>query len=130
MIRATTGSFRTTTFAGRRSSSGSTGMAARASHSSAWAAVFADGGHMRGPHRQSGLTIIGFIFVAAVVLSLALLGFRVAPSYIEYFSVVKILHQMMSDAKDGASLAELRRDFDRRIGPDYIESVNANDLEV
>lgn len=85
---------------------------------------------MRGRHRQSGLTIIGFIFVAAVVLSLALIGFRVAPSYIEYFSVVKILHQMMSDSKGNATLAELRRDFDRRLGPEYIESVNANDLEV
>jgi hypothetical protein len=85
---------------------------------------------MLGRHRQSGLTIIGFILVAAVVLSLALLGFRVAPSYIEYFSVVKILNQMMSDAKDGATLAEFRRDFDRRAGADYIESVHGNDVDL
>src|ERR1700751_5384923 len=130
MIRATGVSFRTTTFAGRRSSSGSTGMISRASHSSAWAAAFADGGNMRGRHRQSGLTLIGFIFVAAVVLSLALIGFRVAPSYIEYFSVVKILHQMMTDAKEGATLADFRRDFDRRAAADYIESVRANDVDL
>jgi len=85
---------------------------------------------MRGRHRQSGLTIIGFIFVAAVVLSLALIGFRVAPSYIEYFSVVKILHQMMTDAKEGATLADFRRDFDRRAGADYIESVRGNDVDL
>ena len=81
-------------------------------------------------HRQSGLTIIGFIFVAAVVVSLALLGFRVAPSYIEYFSVTKILKQMMAEEKDGVTLAEVRRDFDRRAGADYIDSVHGSDVDL
>jgi hypothetical protein len=85
---------------------------------------------MSSRRRQSGLTILGFIFVAAVVVSLALLGFRVAPSYIEYFSVVRILHQVMSDASDQVTINEIRRDFDRRSGADYIESVRPGDLEL
>jgi hypothetical protein len=85
---------------------------------------------MRSRHRQSGLTIIGFIFVAAVVVSLALLGFRVMPSYIEYFSVSRILKQMMIDSRDGVTQAEIRRDFDRRAGADYIDSVHPSDIEL
>ena len=85
---------------------------------------------MRSRDRQSGLTILGFLFVAAVVVSLALLGFRVAPSYIEYFSVQKILRQMMAETRDGVTINELRRDFDRRTGADYIESVRPSDLEL
>src|SRR5215475_7089906 len=85
---------------------------------------------MRSRHRQSGLTILGCLFVAKKIVSLALLGFRVAPSYIEYFSVQKILHQMMVDSRDGVTINELRRDFDRRTAPEYIESVRPSDLEL
>lgn len=85
---------------------------------------------MRNRTRQSGITMIGFLFVAAVFLSLALIGFRVLPSYIEYFSVEKILHQVIDGARDGATLAEVRKDFDYRSGADYIESVRPSDIEL
>jgi len=85
---------------------------------------------MPGRHRQSGISFIGFLFVAAVVLGLALLGFRVAPSYIEYFTVEKALHQMLAQGAEGLTLAEARRSFERRIDADYVESVHASDLEM
>lgn len=85
---------------------------------------------MRNRARQSGITIIGFLFVAAVFLSLALIGFRVLPSYIEYFSVEKILHQILAGAPEGITLTEARRDFERRSGADYIDSVYASDIEL
>ncbi|HEX8012599.1 MAG TPA: DUF4845 domain-containing protein [Casimicrobiaceae bacterium] len=80
--------------------------------------------------RQSGLTIIGFIFVAAVVLSLAMIGFRVVPSYIEYFTVEKTLKQTLMNAREGATLAQLRSDFDLKASADYIDSVRGRDLEL
>ena len=67
---------------------------------------------MRTAARQSGITILGFIFVAAVVLTVAMVGFRVLPSYIEYFSVLKTLKQTLDTTRDGETLAEFRRDFD------------------
>ncbi|HTP45608.1 MAG TPA: DUF4845 domain-containing protein [Casimicrobiaceae bacterium] len=85
---------------------------------------------MRSSRRQSGLTLIGFIFVAAVVISLALLGFRVAPAYIEYFSVEKILRQVLAGTSEVVTIGEVRRDFDRRSGADYIESVRPSDVEM
>jgi hypothetical protein len=85
---------------------------------------------MRSRHQQSGLTLIGFIFVAVVVVAVALLGFRMAPAYIEYFSVVKILKQMMNESSDNVTLTELRKNFDRRAGADYIDSVHGNDIEL
>jgi hypothetical protein len=85
---------------------------------------------MRNRAGQSGITIIGFLFVAAVVLSIAIIGFRVLPSYIEYFSVAKILREELDGARDATSLNEIRRDFERRSGADYIESVHASDIEL
>src|SRR5256884_9515143 len=85
---------------------------------------------MRSRHRQSGLTIIGFVFVAAVVLSVAMIGFRVLPSYIEYFSVEKTLKQTLLNARDGITLAEFRKDFDLKASADYIDSVRGSDVEL
>ena|SRR5271165_2517874 len=80
--------------------------------------------------RQSGITILGFLFVAAVVLCVVMIGFRVLPSYIEYFSVVKILKQTLDSAPDGETQAQFRRAFDLRVGADYVESVTGADVEL
>jgi hypothetical protein len=81
-------------------------------------------------HRQSGISFVGFLFVAIVVLALALIGFRVVPSYIEYFTVEKILHQMMAEGAEGMTLQQARVNFDRRAGVDYVDSVRGQDIEL
>jgi Domain of unknown function (DUF4845) len=85
--------------------------------------------HMTMPARQRGLSMIGFLFVTTVVLVLALLSFRVIPAYIEFFSVQKALEGALNDSKE-MSTAEIRRLVDRRIGADYIDSVNGKDVAV
>src|SRR5438128_1639672 len=80
-------------------------------------------------HGQRGLTIFGFIFVAAVVLAVVMIGFRVLPSYIEYFSVEKTLRQTLLNARDGATVSEFRRDFDLKASADYIDSVRGADVQ-
>ena len=85
---------------------------------------------MRNRKEQSGLTIIGFIFVAAIVLTAAMIGFRVLPSYIEYFSVEKTLKQTLINSRDGVTLAEFRKDFDLKASADYIDSVRGADVEL
>jgi hypothetical protein len=81
-------------------------------------------------NRQAGITIIGFVFVAAVVLAIAMIGFRVMPSYIEYFSVEKTLRQTLEHSREGVSLAEFRKDFDLKASADYIESVRGSDIDL
>jgi hypothetical protein len=84
---------------------------------------------MRGTRRQSGLSIVGFLFVAAVVLVVAIVGFRVLPAYIEYFSVRNALTQSLSEVQDLSNAGELRRIFQRRVDAGYIESVGGNDID-
>ena len=78
---------------------------------------------------ERGLTILGFLFVAVVVVTIALVGFRVMPAYVEYFAVKKALEQALDDAPTG-NVAEVRRAFDRKIGAGYIESVRPSDVQV
>ncbi len=85
--------------------------------------------HARLPTRQRGLSMLGFLFVSAVVLVIALLGFRVIPAYIEYFSVKKALEGALADSPD-LNKADILRRVERRLGAEYIDSMHANDVEV
>jgi Tfp pilus assembly major pilin PilA len=80
--------------------------------------------------RQRGVTVIGFVFVAAVVIVFAVVGFRVMPAYIEYYSVKKAIEQALYETKDYSSPAEVRKAFQRRADTGYIESVRGADLVV
>jgi len=79
--------------------------------------------------RQRGLSMIGFLFVAAVVVTCVMIGFRVLPSYIEFYSVQKALQQALADAQD-LTAAEVRKAFQKRADAGYIESVSGRDIEV
>jgi Tfp pilus assembly major pilin PilA len=85
---------------------------------------------MRERTRQRGLTMLGFLFVAVVVVVCVMVGFRVTPAYIEYYSVQKALEQALVDAKDLNSAAQVRAAFQKRADAGYIESVQGRDIDV
>ncbi|HTI46680.1 MAG TPA: DUF4845 domain-containing protein [Casimicrobiaceae bacterium] len=84
---------------------------------------------MRQRGNQRGLTIIGFLLVAAVVVIFALVGFRVLPAYIEYYTVQKALEQTLAD-QSNITPQDIRRSLERRINADYVDSVRASDVTV
>ncbi|MBT9566737.1 MAG: DUF4845 domain-containing protein, partial [Thiobacillus sp.] len=59
--------------------------------------------------RQRGLSMIGFLFVAMVLVFIAILGMKLVPAYIEFSSVKKIVNAMSqeSDLKSKSN-AEIR----------------------
>jgi Tfp pilus assembly protein PilE len=79
---------------------------------------------------QGGLTLIGFVFVAAVVAIFVVVGARMFPAYVEYYSVQKSLEKSLAETKDPTIQADLRKTFERYLAIDYIDSVTARDLEV
>jgi hypothetical protein len=85
---------------------------------------------MRNRHRQGGLTMTGFLFTAFVAVAVVMIGFRMLPPYIEYFTVKKIMAKTLDDSKQGFSLYQFRRDFDLKASADYIDSVKGSDIEV
>jgi hypothetical protein len=80
--------------------------------------------------RQCGLSMIGFLFVAVVGVTCVMIGFRVLPAYLEYYSVQKALGQALADTKDLNSAMEIRKSFQRHADAGYIESVSSKDIEV
>ncbi len=78
---------------------------------------------------QRGLSLIGFIFVTAVVLIVALLAFRTIPAYIEWYTIQKALTEAMADTND-PSLNNIRRAMDRKLSADYADAVSPKDIEI
>ena len=79
--------------------------------------------------RQQGLSMIGFLFVAIVVIVVAIVGFRMAPSYVEYFTIKSAVEKSLRDAPDPTPPV-VRKSFEKYIAADYIDSVVASDLVV
>ena len=81
------------------------------------------------PGRQRGLTILGFLLVAAVVVIFAMVGFRVIPSYIEYHSVRRALDDTMRGGSvDPNNPGAFRAELARRLQTSYVEDVKATDV--
>jgi len=85
---------------------------------------------MRNRYRQRGLTMTGFLLTAIVAVMVVMLGFRVLPPYIEYFTVKKVMAKTLEDSKPGFSLTRFRQDFDLKASADYIDSVQGTDIQV
>lgn len=72
-------------------------------------------GRIPGARKQAGLSMIGFLLVAALVAMAVLVGVKLAPAYIEYYSLKNILKNMVNDHDlQTASVAEIKRSFDNR----------------
>ncbi len=78
---------------------------------------------------QRGLTFLGFLFVAAVVVVVALLAFRMAPAYIEWYTIQRALENSLAETND-PTLANVRRAMERKLNADYADAVEAKDVDV
>lgn len=78
---------------------------------------------------QLGVSIGGLLAVSVVLIAVAMIGLKLAPSYIEFFAIKKAVTAIASE-KRGGSVAEIRKTFDARAVIDDISTVKGADLEV
>ncbi|MEQ1594247.1 MAG: DUF4845 domain-containing protein [Casimicrobium sp.] len=79
--------------------------------------------------RQRGLSLIGFIFLAAVVAFVMFTAFRCVPAWTEYFSLRKVLQATANEFTVDAQGAAIRNAFDRRASIDDLP-VKGTDLDI
>lgn len=81
--------------------------------------------------KQSGLTLVGFIIVLAVVGVFAYCGMKVFPMYTEFFSVKQALDQMADESGIATNPPPKIKDLlFRRLYVSYVESVRPQDVQV
>lgn len=83
-----------------------------------------------GSRAQRGLTILGFMLVAAVVVIFVMVGFRVMPSYIEYIAVKRALQETLNSAPEVTNVQQFRRNLEGRLDVNYVDSIKASDVQL
>ena len=80
--------------------------------------------------RQRGLSLTGLLLISALLIVLALLGFKLFPAYAEYMTVKKALTEIAHNPEYRGSTREIQATFERRVTIDNIRAVSSRDLEI
>ena len=81
--------------------------------------------------KQQGMTMIGVIFVAGMIVFVAIIALKLIPSYIEYATIQSHLRDL-ARAPDtrGASARDIISAFNRRAQIDNISTVDGRDIDI
>jgi protein-disulfide isomerase len=80
---------------------------------------------------QRGVTLTGLLLTGIVVALVAVVGMKVVPDVIEYGKVMKNIKAVSQDASlKGASVADVRKAYERRSIVDQIDAVTPQDIDV
>ncbi len=80
---------------------------------------------------QRGITITGFLVFAFIGVAMLLLGFKIGPSYAEFYSIQKIFRTMAAEPSlQAATRGEINSAFNNRATIENIKVIGYEDLEV
>jgi Domain of unknown function (DUF4845)/Prokaryotic N-terminal methylation motif len=80
---------------------------------------------------QRGMTLIGWVFVLAIIAFFATLAIRLVPMYQEYYGVLQIMNEMKTELKNNnLTKNEVETLLMRRFDIGYIKSVDKDDIEI
>lgn len=80
--------------------------------------------------KQLGVGLGGLMAGSVIFIVLAMLGMKLAPSYLEFMAIKRVINAVASEKRGGASVAEVRKSFDLRATVDDISTIKGADLEV
>ena len=78
---------------------------------------------------QRGVALSGLIFWGVVLVLVAVLGMKVAPTVIEYYKILKDAKATVAKANPDSTVADIRKSFDRFAEIDMLE-FQSKDLDV
>ncbi len=73
--------------------------------------------------------MLGMLAIGIIIVFVAIGGLKIAPAYIEYFTVKKAIVGVAQTTGKG-TVGEVRQAFDRRAQIDDIDVISAKDLEI
>lgn len=81
--------------------------------------------------KQQGLSMVVFLLVAILLVLVAVGGMKIGPAYIEYFSAKKAVSGIVASGEArNATVADVRKAFDKRAQMDSVSVISGADLEV
>lgn len=80
---------------------------------------------------QRGITVTGFLVFAVIAIAALLLGFKIGPAYMEYYTIQKIFRVMAAEPSlKAASRGEINSAFNARAGVDNVKAISYSDIQV
>lgn len=70
---------------------------------------------------QRGIALSGLLFWGVVLVLVAVLGMKVAPTYLEYFKILKDAKATVAKSGPESTVADIRKTFDRFAEIDMLE---------
>ncbi len=81
--------------------------------------------------RQRGMTILGMILVIIMVAFVALIGMKVIPMYIQYYSIKSTIESVRKEPMLAQMTpTDIQKAIERRFTIGYVENVKASDLKI
>jgi len=78
--------------------------------------------------KQQGVTLSGLLVVCVVLITVAIIGFKLFPAYNEYLKVKRTITAIAKDPEANRSVGEAKAAFARRTAIDDIKAIQ--DLDV
>ncbi len=80
--------------------------------------------------RQTGITLIGFLIVVAVVGFFGYMAMKLVPSYSEYMGVVKSMNQVATSGTSGRTLDDMRRELLFKMNFQYVDDATIKPADI
>ena len=79
---------------------------------------------------QLGVSLGGLMVGSFILIVIVMIGMKLTPSYLEFFAIKKAVNALAAESRGGASVSDIRRNFDKRATIDDIATVSGKDLEI
>ncbi len=86
--------------------------------------------HQKNLKKQSGATLVGMLFVGAMLFFVAVIAMKLFPAYQEYFSVKTVIRAMNKESLSSMSKKEIQDSFNRRADTSYVTVIHGSDLII
>jgi Tfp pilus assembly major pilin PilA len=84
-----------------------------------------------GADRQRGMTVIGMLLLIIVIAFIALIGMKVVPMYIQYYSIKSTVESIRKEPQLAQmSAQDIHNGIQKRFDIGYVENIKASDLKV
>ena len=81
--------------------------------------------------RQRGMTVIGMLLVMIVVAFVALIGMKVVPMYVQYFSIKSTIESIRKEPQVAQmSAQDIQTAIQKRFDIGYVDNIQARDLKI
>lgn len=82
-------------------------------------------------HKQRGVSFLGFLMGAFVLIFVAIVGMKMVPAYLHSQQIAQILKSISEDpAMQKAAISEIKMSYSKKANINYINDITAEDIDI